>query len=80
MRELCKSTINTKNKNKKINKTKKIDKFDEVYRKKLQVKFNDKNEFESICKSFTTFRDETKKTLFINMNIKTKSIFLVLTN
>ena len=48
--------------------------FDNLYRKRLQDNLTDKNEYESPCKIFTKFLDETKKTnLFYSyMNLKTK--------
>ena len=39
--------------------------FDKLYRKSLQVNIIDKNEYESLCKSFTKYVDENKNEFFV---------------
>ena len=50
--------------------------FDKLYRKSLQDKIIDKNEYESSCNVFTQYVDETKnESFFIHMNIRIKLNF-----
>ena len=42
-----------------------IKSFDEFYRKSLQDNLKDKNEYESLCKSFTNYLEGTKVNLFL---------------
>ena len=76
---LHKYTINRYNKYKKQyekdQQTKKT--FDRRYRNSLQDNIIDKNEYESLCNSFTKYVDEVKNESFflIKINIKVKSIF-----
>ena len=47
--------------------------FDKLYRKSLQDKVIDKNDYESLCDIFTKYVDGNEnESFFINMNIKIK--------